>query len=59
MQEVFSRSKNVIMDEDGEGVVPYLPLDAIDRNAAARTNAANTSGSSSSSTSQSSQGANQ
>nr|WP_272211474.1 FtsH protease activity modulator HflK [Marinicella sp. W31]MDC2877364.1 FtsH protease activity modulator HflK [Marinicella sp. W31] len=56
MQEVFSRSNNVIMDEDGEGVVPYLPLDAIDRNSAARANAANTNnGGSTSTTSQSSQ----
>ncbi|WP_180897210.1 FtsH protease activity modulator HflK [Martelella soudanensis] len=31
MQQVFGRSKNVIIDSDGQGVVPYLPLDAIDR----------------------------
>lgn len=33
MQQVFARSKNVIIDDKGQGVVPYLPLDAIDRNA--------------------------
>ncbi|WP_174801085.1 FtsH protease activity modulator HflK [Martelella limonii] len=34
MQQVFARSKNVIIDDEGQGIVPYLPLDQIDRNAA-------------------------
>ena len=36
MQNVLSRSKNVIIDQDGEGVIPYLPLDAVDRNSSQR-----------------------
>ncbi|MEO1989026.1 MAG: FtsH protease activity modulator HflK [Martelella sp.] len=37
MQDALSQSKNVIVDGEGQGVVPYLPLDQIDRDAAQRT----------------------
>ncbi|WP_319519970.1 FtsH protease activity modulator HflK [uncultured Martelella sp.] len=61
MQDVFGRSKNVIVDENegGQGVVPYLPLDAVDRNNAARSQRSSGSQTSSPATQNLTQGASQ
>lgn len=58
MQDVFSRSKNFIIDDEGQGVVPYLPLDALDKNAAAKASRSSSSNASNTTSAQSSKGAN-
>jgi membrane protease subunit HflK len=36
LEKVLSRTNKVIIEQDGQGVVPYLPLDQLRRNQEAK-----------------------